>query len=517
MHETRPSGQSKQEIFEMLFRHKRKIVLLPLLVFAVATVVVLFFPRTYGSEAKLLLRVGRESVAIDPTADIGQQLNLQQNGRDSEVKSAIDMLASRGMAERVIAELGPDYISRGGPPGSGKPTPVYDALMAPARHAIQLIKNVDKVSPKERAIIEFLDSLAVDSERYSAVIELKYETASARGAQEILETLIDVFQDEYLRLYRNPDSRRFFAEQSDLLQTRLAEASQALRDAKNRMGLASVEGRRSSYEGQISSIESAIYGAEQELASATAKIEDLQSQLANLPERLIASKTSKPNAGADLLREQLYALQVKQIDLKARFSDDHPLVKAVSSQVADAQDIIDKQAELRHETVDDVNPIHRELSAELKKQQTLVAGLEARLRTLDEQKRLLASDLKQLNAHEVELAELERERTIAQTKYFAYTENFEQARIDEALQLEKISSMSLAQKATLQEKPVSPSKLITILGAMVLSLGGVISWVAISEKLNDTIRGENDAVRVLDTPVFGVIPNKPECARVLAR
>ncbi len=44
------------------------------------------------------------------------------------------------------------------------------------------------------------------------------------------------------------------------------------------------------------------------------------------PERLIASRTSKPNQGADALREQLFALQRQQMSLKARYSESHPFV-----------------------------------------------------------------------------------------------------------------------------------------------------------------------------------------------
>ena len=75
-----------------------------------------------------------------------------------------------------------------------------------------------------------------------------------------------------------------------------------------------------------------------------------------------------------MLRDRLYELQVKSMDLKARYSDTHPLVLAVNDQLNEAQKVLAEQAEQRTETTDDVNPIHRDLSLAMKQEQSVVAG-----------------------------------------------------------------------------------------------------------------------------------------------
>lgn len=504
------------QLVQLLFRHWKKIVLVPLCFLALGAGVILFAPRTYMSEAKILLRVGRESVGIDPTATTGNMMTLQQSGRDTEVQSALDLLESRGLAERVVDAVGVDYVLRGGPEGSGKPSPVRDTVMAPLHKAIGYVKSLDKISAKEEAIIQFGKSLTVDAEHNSTVIVISYETDSAIGAQKVLAELVKLYQEEYIRLFRNPESRDFFAKQRELLQKQVDDAEKRLRDAKNSMGLASIEGRRATYEAQLSSIELAHYQAEQEYTQVEASVSDLRESLANLPERQVSSETSVPNAGADLLREQLYALQVKQIDLKARYNDDHPLVQAVSNQVDEAKRIVDGLTSNRQETVNDVNPIHRELSLMLKKQETTGAGLAARLKTLEEQKRLVMADLKQLNNYEVDINELQREVRLAEDSFLAYSNDFEQARIDEAREQQRISSLSIPQHPTLQEKPVSPSKLLVLLATVALSLGGTVGWVTASEKFNTKLRGETDTQRTLGLPVYAAIPNGATYGRIFA-
>ncbi|MEN1678534.1 MAG: Wzz/FepE/Etk N-terminal domain-containing protein [Planctomycetota bacterium] len=505
------------DLAEVVFRHKWKVLLTPLLIMSAATAIILFAPRTYQSEAKLFLQVGRESVGLDPTATTGSTINLQQTGRDAEVVSAMEVLGSRGLIARVVDELGPDYVLRGGPAGEGPAeSTITDALMAPPKWLINQLKSIDPVPAREEAIIQIEENLLIDSEKDSMVIVVQLDAETARGAQEMLATLVDLYKQEHLRIHRNPESQMFFAEQRKSLEKRLEEANEKVKTAKNRMGIASIEGRRMTLEGQLRVVEQEVYNTEQNLATAVARVDDLNKQLSTLPERMVASRKSVPNEGADLLRNQLYALQTRKMELKARYNDAHPLVKAISAQVDEAKKVVEDQSEQREETVDDVNPIHRELSLELKQQQSVMAGYQARLKTLDEQKKLIHGDLEQLNQHEIELDELDREVAIARGKYFKYAENLEQARIDQALEEERISSVSVPQPATRSEKPVSPSKLLVGLGAMLLAFGGTVSWVAASEHLNDRVRTTEDVETQLGVPVFAEVPKSKVHGRVLS-
>ena len=60
-----------RDIFRILFRHRRKsaIVFVATIVLTIAGYLVC--PRSYVSEAKLFVKIGRESVALDPTATVG--------------------------------------------------------------------------------------------------------------------------------------------------------------------------------------------------------------------------------------------------------------------------------------------------------------------------------------------------------------------------------------------------------------------------------------------------------------
>jgi uncharacterized protein involved in exopolysaccharide biosynthesis len=81
---------------------------------------------------------------------------------------------------------------------------------------------------------------------------------------------------------------------------------------------------------------------------------------------------------------------------------------------------------------------------------------------------------KSLNRHDLEINNLQREVELCEADYRRYAETYEQTRIDEALQWEKISNISVLQPATYEVKPVQPRKAITlVLGLLVGSFGGL--------------------------------------------
>jgi uncharacterized protein involved in exopolysaccharide biosynthesis len=343
---------------------------------------------------------------------------------------------------------------------------------------------------------------------------LTYDAKSPQLAQAICNKIVEVYLREHIRIHRNEDSRPFFAEQQEVLRKQLDDSLEAVRAAKNEMGLSNISERRATLEKQFGDVELERLQTEQQLATAQARATELEEQISKLPDRLVSSKRSVPNAGADLLREELYALQMKAMDLEARYSDSHPLVQAVKQQVADAQQVVDKQAEHEVETTEDINPIHRDLSLDLKQQQSLIAGCKSRLEELAKQKDTVEADLRASNEFEIKLDQLERQTELARTKYFQYSHSLEEGRIDKELENEHISNVSVAQGATFAEKPVSPSKLVVIAGTLLLAIAGTATLVFAGEQLNDRLRTERDVEQILGVPVLGTIPDGRAVRRV---
>ena len=67
-----PAPPSPGAVLRAFFRHKGKMALCFLLVLGTATAATIRAPRSYRSQARLFLRLGRENVTLDPTATLGE-------------------------------------------------------------------------------------------------------------------------------------------------------------------------------------------------------------------------------------------------------------------------------------------------------------------------------------------------------------------------------------------------------------------------------------------------------------
>ena len=466
-------------IFELLFRHKKKIIVFPLLAIASGMLVLMYCPRTFRSEAMIFLRIGRETVGLDPVATTGHTMSIQPPDRKDEVKSTLDVLESRDVTERVVDMLSPDVVLERASDEPGNPW--VEQLRKPLDAAVQFVKGLDPISDREEAIVRLENKRTVHAEKDSTVIDIRYSAKSPAVAQQICDAIVQVYLQEHLRIYRNEESRPFFTQQRDRLREELDAALEQVRQAKDQMGASNIDERRSTLEKQYGEVELERYRTQQEFATVKARVAEIEGQLTKLPERQVVDQKSVPNQGADLMRDQLYALEMKAMDLESRYSDSHPLVQAIKGQLDEAKQVVAKQSDQRVETTDSVNPIHRDLSLQLKQERSVLAGYEARLAELQRQKTSVATDLRTANEYDVKVDRLQRQADLARNKFFQYAQNLEEARMDQELENGRISNVSVLQPATLVEKPVSPNKAIVALGTLIVAIFGTASLVLASE------------------------------------
>jgi len=75
------------DAISVLFRHKWKIAFFFLFMVTASVAAALLLPKTYESYAKILIRLGRENMAVDPGV-VGPALQLVQD-RENQVKQCV--------------------------------------------------------------------------------------------------------------------------------------------------------------------------------------------------------------------------------------------------------------------------------------------------------------------------------------------------------------------------------------------------------------------------------------------
>lgn len=75
------------------------------------------------------------------------------------------------------------------------------------------------------------------------------------------------------------------------------------------------------------------------------------------------------------------------------------------------------------------------------------------------------------------------------------------------IEIKKVDSVSIVDKAEVPDSPVKPNKKLNILIAFVVGLMASVGLAFLLEHLDNTIKTSNDVEDVLGIPVLGVIPN----------
>ncbi|MEN6459148.1 MAG: hypothetical protein ABFC63_09470 [Thermoguttaceae bacterium] len=452
----KPSAGVLEEVAVVLGRHSKAAFLCFLLIAGGVAAVTLLMPKQYRSQGKLFIRLGRENATLDSTATLGQApIVAVPQSRENEINSVVEILQSRSLLEKVVDALGPAKIL-----GRRSSAPSMDQ--------------------REDAVLRVTKGLSVEAARKSSVIEVSYAGASPGLCQSVVAKLVDVYLDEHGRINRNHGSHEFFAEQTRRLLAQLSRCERELRDLKSATGLASPAAQREQLVARIGRIEDELLQTETARTVAEARVADLRRKLAQLPDTEVSQETSgMGNEGTDRMREQFYALQVREKESQARYTDDHPKLREIRDQIAAARRLLDEEEKTRRHVTKEPNKLRRQAQSALLAEEPQLASLRAQSDQLRTQLAMVRGALRKLNGDELRLATKQREVDLLEADYRKYSANLEQARIDRQLETERMSNVSVVQPASYEPRAVRPRVLLNMLlglcagvfGGLVLSFG----------------------------------------------
>src|ERR1700678_3340645 len=94
------SAEADLDLVQVCRSHYGKMFIAFALVFAASFAYFIWAKRLYTAEARLFIRLGRETVGLDPTATTNQVISVQ-DARENEVNSVQQLILSRTVAEEV--------------------------------------------------------------------------------------------------------------------------------------------------------------------------------------------------------------------------------------------------------------------------------------------------------------------------------------------------------------------------------------------------------------------------------
>lgn len=514
--EAKPRQTSLRDLFYIFFRHKWKLILFFLTVVVCVGVVTFCGAEVYRSEAKLMVRLGRESVTLDPTATTGPIIPIAQS-RESEAQAELEILKSREIAEKVIDSIGPEALLKRPAketPAQGEAREPFKMVEQKAIAAVNKLRDflerynvVAPVADRDKAVLTVMKNLEIGTQKDSSIIAVSYDAPNPELAQQILAKLIELYLEKHIVVHQTPGSYPFFTQQAEHLRARVAQLENELQNLKDRSGISSLEEQQRVVLERVGTLETEIDRAEAELASSQAKVQSLRQTLASTPQTVVTGSVSGiSNYGADLMRNRLYELQLREQDLASKYTDESRQLQEVRRQIAEAQQLLGKEEPVRTQVTNGLNVAHQQVEVALLTEQAAFSSHQAEVDALRARLANAKAELRTLSDSGTKVKVLMREIEIQEQNYRKYSVNLEQARIDQALQTGRISNISVVQPATLPMKPYRSQKVLQLLLGLLLGVFGGIGLVFLCAYLDHSIKTPEEAEERLQLPTLASIP-----------
>lgn len=285
--------------------------------------------------------------------------------------------------------------------------------------------SAGKETPVEAAVKRLIFSdLNVKSNAKSNIIEIRVMNEDPKLAAEFIGKLMDKFIARQMEVYNQPQLE-FLSQQVKQAHDRLETSQQTYHAFKNKVGISSIE-------------------------------DELTQLLKEKSEVATISFKSVTEA-----QTRLSELQAKETELLSTYHANSPVVEQIRESIALAK------RQLRERQ----NEMNASSSGALSLQ---VGNIDARINELESQRKHYNDLLRQVQ--------------IDEENYKIYQTRFEEARINETLNQEKITRITVVDEPIMPSKPVRPRKKLIfamcLLAAMLCGLGVALAFETLDERFS---------------------------------
>lgn len=221
----------------------------------------------------------------------------------------------------------------------------------------------------------------------------------------------------------------------------------------------------------------------------------LKSQLANTPQSFMETD-----------RQRINELNVKLVNLKNQFSDEHPDVIKTKSEIAELEQRLKSSSNKAGNPRPD-NPAYITLASQLSGYQADIATVAAQIRDLGARLNGYKRRIELSPQVESEYKALLMERGSTQAKYDDLTKKYLESKVSQGLEREqKGERFTIVDPARMPEKPYKPNRAAIMLIGLVLGIGAGIGTASVKEFSDTSVRNAGMLTQATSYPVLASIP-----------
>jgi succinoglycan biosynthesis transport protein ExoP len=470
-------------LLTLLFKHKKTVFGIFFAIVFAGGAYLLFAQPKYESVAQLIVRFGDRSI---PEVDRVQTVELTPSDRREIVLAHAAILGSHDLAEGTINAFGLDTV--------------YPDIVAdpPTRW-----------SPMDEAVRVFLYNLSVDVGTNDNVISVTLLHPDKELAPKLVRKLIDLYVAHQTAVYQNP--------QRDFLNTEVKDASTRLATAQNELEKFKGQWRITDYDKEVEDllkqrgdVDTSLRNAEANLTQAQHRQQELEQLIRKVPENIPEQASSEKYRSLDDAESRLADLNAKKSQMLATYNENSPALASLKAGIATAQtEVNSRRTALKSRSTSNVNSVYQTLQTDLLRTSADAQSNAEPVRVLTTQLAAIDRRLTDLQQNRGTFNDLTREHQIAEGTYRSLSTKYEDARVKDNLNEQRISPATMISQPTLPYRTARPRKLITVLACLfagiILGIGGAL----VREALDDRFTTAEQVAFILDLPVLASFERRP--------
>lgn len=508
-------GDDTRAILRRLARRRWTIIGLTVLFSLIATAVIFQLTPVYRATTHVMIEPRQSRVA-----DVEEVLSGLSGERET-IESELRVVASRALAEKVIARLGlvndpefnPELRTRSALLSAIDPRPwlIRNGWFDPEawvgeKNWMELREWVgpdlaamfegsgDAAIPEEerleheraRIVDTFLEKLDVAAEGRSRVIAISFTSTGQDVSARVANTLAELYLIEQLEAKYEATrlATTWLNERVAELRERVVESEQAVEAFRQQAGL--IEGKGVTVASQqVSELNTQLILARGERAEAEARLRQVQSLVNNRGGTESAAEVLRSPL-IQRLKEQEAEVLRRAADLSQQYGAKHPRMIGIRAELDDIK------TKIGSEVRQIVQGLRNEAEVARAREGTLVSGLDS-----------LKQNMGRANSSEVRLRALEREATANRSLFENFLARLKETTAQENLQQPDARIIS---RADIPEHPSFPRKKLMLAGAGLAALAFSIAIAFLLERLDPGFRSNDQIEAALGVPGLGLVP-----------
>ncbi len=481
-----------KKIWLALWSRKWSIASLVIVVTMLATLAVMQMTPIYRATATMLIETkGNQLVAFQQVYDNTGQLN-------EYLQTQLGLIASRGVAERVVRELNLTEHPEFDPRQRSEPLVDVGGMVRRMRGMIlgeDLSQSDEPMTQAEIMDIvtrDFQSRVNASVEGKSQLVAISVEMADRLTAAQAANALANSYIEGQLEAQMEMSMAA-----TTWMNSRLAELRTSLKEAEDRLqayreqeGLIDVDGVGTVSANELSLTGNRMIDARSQRAEAESQYRQVEAMKDQGWERMASVPAVLGHPLIQQFKAEQARARAKVEELSRRYGERFPAMQAAQS------DLNAATASLRAQVEQVVAGIERNYQLAVANEQSIKSSFEAN-----------KEQIQDISRKEFRVRELTRDVESNRELYDTF-----QNRLRETTATQDLSSTSahIVDSALPPRTPSAPNTRLLIALATILSLVAGVAIALIADFLNNTFKSAEDVENNLNLPVLGIVPLMPK-------